>query len=218
MLENEEWRYDQFPEFYNGSNVLDFYEPDIERKLQALEREEEDILKMEAGDNDMMDGVQSDDNSDGIGFDDLKASLKEVRSKKAIYKQRHKLKGKLVHRNIKANVEDMIDHFDKIGVPVNKESLRSRSKSRRGIASLEDAQDKKASAVLASSDDDDEMPVEGDEALASAEAEQRGRKRRRERSVNPDDYMDVDEADNAKSTAAGQKKRNLTPAQRTVSA
>ncbi len=112
-------------------------------------------------------------------------------------------------------MEDMIDHFDKIGVPVNKESLRSRSKSRRGIASLEEAQDKKASAVLASSDDDDEMPIE-DEALASAEAEKRGRKRTRERSVNPDDYMDVDEADGDAST--GQKKRNLTPAQRTVSA
>ena len=195
--------------------MLDFYEPDIERKLEALEREEAEILKMECAENEMMDGVESGDNSDGVGLDDLKASLKEVRSKKSIYKQRHKLKGKLVHRNIKANVEDMIDHFDKIGVPVNKESLRSRSKSRRGIASLEDAQDKKASAVLGSSDDDDEMPIQ-DEALANAEADKRGRKRTRERSVNPADYMDVDEAD--ADAATGQKKRNLTPAQRTVSA
>jgi len=47
MLEKEEWRYDQFPEFYNGSNVLDFYDPDIERKLDALEKEEAQILEME---------------------------------------------------------------------------------------------------------------------------------------------------------------------------
>ena len=47
MLEKEEWRYDQFPEFYNGSNVLDFYDPDIERKLDALEKEEAEILRME---------------------------------------------------------------------------------------------------------------------------------------------------------------------------
>jgi len=79
MLEKEEWRYDQFPEFYNGSNVLDFYDPDIERKLDALEKEEEEILKMEAEENDMMDGVES-DNSDGVTMDELKASLAEVRS------------------------------------------------------------------------------------------------------------------------------------------
>lgn len=29
QLEKEEWRYDRFPEFYNGSNVLDFYDKDI---------------------------------------------------------------------------------------------------------------------------------------------------------------------------------------------
>lgn len=217
MLEKEEWRYDQFPEFYNGSNVLDFYDPDIERKLEALEREEAEILKMEADQNEMMDGVNSDDeNSDGINLNDLKASLAEVRSKKAIFKQRHKMKGKLVHSQKKANVNDVIEHFESIGVPVNKESLRSRSKTRRGISDLESAQDKKASAILASSDDEAEMPIE-DDNLAATEMETRGRKRRRERSVNPDDYMDVDDEDE-KETGPGQKKRNLTPAQRTVSA
>ena len=48
MLEKDEWRYDNFPEFFNGSNVLDFYDPDIERKLIALEAEEDELLKMEA--------------------------------------------------------------------------------------------------------------------------------------------------------------------------
>jgi len=47
LLEKEEWRYDKFPEFYNGSNVLDFYDPDITEKLNALEKEEEELLKME---------------------------------------------------------------------------------------------------------------------------------------------------------------------------
>lgn len=190
MLEKEEWRYDQFPEFYNGSNVLDFYDPDIERKLDALEKEEAEFLKNEA--NDLMDGVESED-EDGVGMDELKASLAEVRAKKAIFKNRHKLKGKLVVRDKKAKVSDMIDHFESIGVNVNKESLRSRSKTRRSIGDLESAQDRMANAVLASSDDEQEMPVD-DAELNAAEMETRGRKRRRERSVNPDDYaMDVDE-------------------------
>ena len=130
MLDKEEWRYDQFPEFYNGSNVLDFYDPDIERKLDALEKEEAEILKREVGD--MMDGVESEE-EDGVTKDELKASLAEVRAKKAIFKDRHRLKGKLVVRDKKAKVSEMIEHFEKIGVPVNKESLRSRSKTRRGI-------------------------------------------------------------------------------------
>ena len=45
-MEKEEWRYDKFPEFYNGMNVLDFYDPDIEKKLDALEKEEEELLKI----------------------------------------------------------------------------------------------------------------------------------------------------------------------------
>jgi hypothetical protein len=189
MLEKEEWRYDQFPEFYNGSNVLDFYEPDIERRLDALEREEADILARELEGGDMMEGVES-DNSDGVTMDELKASLAEVRSKKVILKQRHKLKGKLVvAKDKKVKVGDMIAHFESIGVPVNKESLRSRSKTARTIGNLEDAQDKKASAILGDSDDDGVMPID-DAALAKDEGESRGRKRRRERSINPDDYAE----------------------------
>ena len=106
-----------------------------------------------------MDGVESDE-EDGLGMEELKASLAEVRSKKAIFKQRHKLKGKLVVSQKKAKVNDMIDHFESIGVAVNKESLRSRSKSRRGIADLEDALDKRDRAILGDSDDDNEMPID----------------------------------------------------------
>ena len=97
-------------------------------------------MEQEAENAKMMDGVDSDEeNSDGVTMKDLKSSLAEVRSKKAIYKQRHRLKGKLVHSQKKANVEDAIDHFESIGLNVNRESLRSRSKTRRSIADLEGA-------------------------------------------------------------------------------
>lgn len=48
LLENEDWRYDKWPEFYLGKNVADFYDADIVKKLDALEKEEDEILKMEA--------------------------------------------------------------------------------------------------------------------------------------------------------------------------
>ena len=70
--------------------------------------------------------------------------------------------------------------------------------------------------MLGDSDSDDEMPID-DKNLNAAEMETRGRKRRRDRSVNPDDYaMDADEG--ADGSSAGMKKRTMTPTQRTVSA
>lgn len=43
-MENEDWRYDKWPEFFLGKNVSDFYDPEIVAKLDALEEEEEKIL------------------------------------------------------------------------------------------------------------------------------------------------------------------------------
>ncbi|KAI9024282.1 GTP binding protein 4 [Phycomyces nitens] len=45
MLADDEWRYDAIPEFYDGRNVADFIDPDIEEKLEALEREEERLAE-----------------------------------------------------------------------------------------------------------------------------------------------------------------------------
>jgi nucleolar GTP-binding protein len=48
MLDKEEWRYDFVPEIMDGKNIADFIDPDIERRLAELEREEESILSKEA--------------------------------------------------------------------------------------------------------------------------------------------------------------------------
>ncbi|OEH74120.1 nucleolar GTP-binding protein [Cyclospora cayetanensis] len=47
ILANEDWRYDVVPEIFDGKNVMDFVDPEIEQKLQALEREEEELLQKE---------------------------------------------------------------------------------------------------------------------------------------------------------------------------
>ncbi|KAI8876621.1 GTP binding protein 4, partial [Backusella circina FSU 941] len=41
LLEDDDWKYDVIPEFLDGHNVADFIDPEIEEKLEALEREEE---------------------------------------------------------------------------------------------------------------------------------------------------------------------------------
>lgn len=45
VLADDSWKYDVMPEFYNGKNVADFVDPDIEAKLEALEREEDALAE-----------------------------------------------------------------------------------------------------------------------------------------------------------------------------
>lgn len=119
-----------------------------------------------------------------------------------------KMKSKLKARRKIVKASDMIEHFESKGIQVNKESIRARSKSRRGIADLEDKADKNASKAL---DSDDDGNVMTDAGVASKEAELRGRKRRRAGS-------DADMDDSDENEAAGKKGRSKTPAQLKISA
>lgn len=168
-------------------------------------------MAMEQQDNELMKGEES-ENSDGITFGELKNSLKEVRHKKNLARLQHKMKAKLKIRPAHVNVETMIDHFESKGIEVNKESLRSRSKSRRKIGDLEDAADKAVDRAL---DSDGGSDIVDDANLAKEEQKLRGRKRKRDKSVNPEDYMDVDDEAVPKSSL---KSRSMTPAQRKLSA
>jgi nucleolar GTP-binding protein len=40
LLEEDEWKFDAIPEIMDGKNVMDFFDPDIEERLRALEEEE----------------------------------------------------------------------------------------------------------------------------------------------------------------------------------
>jgi len=40
-LDDPSWKWDAIPEIWEGKNVVDFVDPDIEAKLAALEEEEE---------------------------------------------------------------------------------------------------------------------------------------------------------------------------------
>lgn len=210
QLENEDWRYDQFPEFFNGSNVLDFYDPDIEEKLKALEEEEDELLKMEALDDDLM-GEES-SNSDGVQMDDLKQSLKEVRDKKALFKLNHKMNAKLRAHPKNKKLSEMLAHFESKGIDINADSLRARSKSRRTIKDLEEAQSKLQKRVLDDSDDDD---VVEDAKMNDEETNKRvGRKRTR--ATNEEDELMLSGDDKVETKSKG--RRTLTPAQRSVTA
>ncbi|CDW88118.1 nucleolar gtp-binding protein 1 [Stylonychia lemnae] len=210
QLEDEEWKFDRWPEFYLGKNVMDYYDPDIEEKLQKLEEEEDKLLKMESNENDLM---EDEENSDGITYDDLKKALKEVRGKKAIFKLNHKLKKNLRARSKNKKLSDLEEHLEKKGIQVNKESLRQRVKQRKSIGDLEGNQDKLFNKALDSDgSEDDMMDVDDDKRV--------GRKRKRSMSMS-DDYDEVDQVSGrGKSTkqSSGKKMRSLTPAQLKITA
>jgi len=42
-LKDEDWKFDSIPEIMDGKNIADFVDPDIERMLEELEREEEEF-------------------------------------------------------------------------------------------------------------------------------------------------------------------------------
>jgi len=54
ILANPEWKMDVIPEIMDGKNVADFIDPDIEEKLEALEREEEKLQAEGYYDSDMV--------------------------------------------------------------------------------------------------------------------------------------------------------------------
>ena len=178
LLENEDWRYDKWPEFYLGKNVADFYDKDIVEKLNKLEEEEERILKMEAEVKAMQD-TSSDE--EGISKAELDSVMKKVKGKISIIKQRSALN---VKRRAKSKVRDfnaMAEELQNKGINVNVDSLATRVKNPKRISELEEAQDKKAKEQLGlSSDSDDDGDLNEDGDLKMEEQGKRGRKEKRE--------------------------------------
>jgi nucleolar GTP-binding protein len=202
QLEDDAWKFDRWPEFYLGKNVMDFYDPDIEEKLKKLEEEEDKLLEMERNDNEMMQDEDSED-SEGVTEEDLKRSLKEVRSKKAILKLQHKMKKNLRARSKNKKLEDLEEHLEKKGIEANIDNIRNRIKQRKSIKELEANQDKLNKKAFEDSDDssDEKMLQDGD---------RRGRKRKR--SVSDSDEEMKDSRGPSKKSEA-KENRSMTPMQ-----
>jgi len=115
------------------------------------------------------------------------------------------LNGKLKAHKHTHNLSEMTADLIAKGFDVNKESLRSRSKVRKTIGDIEKGQDKIAKHALADSDADD---VVMDDKLAAKESKQRGRDKKRTKTVDSDIDMSEDDDTSAVKTVG----RSLTPA------
>lgn len=195
QLEDDAWKFDRWPEFYLGKNVMDFYDPDIEAKLAALEEEENKLLEMERDENELM---EDEDDDEEVTEAELRKAWQEVRSKKALIKLEHKMKKNLRARSKNKKLEDLEEHLEKKGIAANIDSLRQRVKNRRSIAELEGNQDKLKGKALVD---------EGESSDEDMDEERVGRKRRR--SISSDESMDEEE----KPSRSSKSRKSMTPAQ-----
>ena len=164
-LENPDWKYDIWPEFMDGKNVFDFVDKDILKKVEALEKEEEEIAQrgdmgLDDDENNMDDGEESSELSEDL----IEAHEKLMKNVKTI-KERHKLvkSSKLPSRLVGESATDKFmneirpdlkEKAEKIKLISHKmrrdqkEKMRSNLKKDAGI----DEEDDKIS--------DDEMDIE----------------------------------------------------------
>lgn len=143
-LENSDWTHDRIPEVFDGKNVYDFIDPDIDSKLQALEEEEE---KLEAtGYYDSDESIESATEADTR----MKAEL--IREKRQLLINEGKMRKSLKNRAViprpatTKKLSAMEDHLDRLGYDTTSITARARSQSRgrpisRSRTATEDAMD-----------------------------------------------------------------------------
>jgi nucleolar GTP-binding protein len=128
ILENPEWKEDRIPEVFNGKNVYDFIDPDIETKLAALEEEEE---KLEA------EGYYaSDDDLEDAEEADIRYKAELIREKRQLIRNEAKMRKSLknravIPRSAKAvKLSKMESHLESLGYDTANMASRARSQSR----------------------------------------------------------------------------------------
>lgn len=193
-LENDEWKHDKMPEVWNGKNVYDFVDPDIEEKLAALEEEEE---KLEAeGYYDSDESVEDADEAD------IRMKAELIREKRQLIRNASKMKKSLKNRALiprsakSKRLSEMESHLDSVGYDTNPATSRVREQSRG------------RSAVRSEVDAGDAMELD---TTPREEAAQRAKSRTRQASTNRRDdgvttVMNRSKAE--KLAKLGQKKMN----------
>lgn len=199
-LADEEWKHDNIPEVWNGKNIYDFVDPDIEAKLATLEEEEEKLQD---------DGYyDSDDSVEDAEDADIRMKADLIREKRVMMRNEARMRKSLknraaIPRSAKAKkLSQMEEALDSAGYDVDAVSARARSQTQtRGRPLTRDAED--------NDHDDDAMDVDSNDprkAIAKAKARARSQaptNRLEDGVANP---MHRDKADRLKKL--GQKRMN----------
>jgi len=144
LLSNPEWKYDKIPEIMDGKNIADFEDPEIMAKLDALEKEEEELAAMNPTDE--MEEEESDLDSEE------EDQLERIREKKKLSRMSNQENvgvntSILPRRDGVKTEEEFISTLESMGIDPTKAVERQRSNSRgrsrsRGRSDGEENDDK----------------------------------------------------------------------------
>ena len=128
LLADDDWKHDRVPEVYNGKNVYDFIDPDIEAKLAALEEEEE---KLEAeGYYDSDESLEDEEEAE------IRMKAELIREKRQLIRNENKMRKSLKNRAViprtalRKKLSVMEDKLDELGFDTTTISARARAQSR----------------------------------------------------------------------------------------
>lgn len=127
-LASPDWNHDKVPEFFNGRNVADYVDPDIEAKLAQLEAEEERLE--EEGYYDESESMEDEEEAEirmkaSLIKDKRKLIMNEARMKKSL-----KNKAQIPRAKKARTLMQMQTHFKNIGVDASAPLDRARSAMR----------------------------------------------------------------------------------------
>jgi len=144
LLDSDDWKYDKIPEFMDGFNIADFVDPDILKRLEELEREEE------AAGNEM----EEEEIVEDLTVEE-RAALIAIRKKKEKLRveKRMKISNPIPRsKKIAGTPAKFEEHLKEMGIRLSdkaQENVRSRSKSRP----------KKRGRSSENGNDEDEQPA-----------------------------------------------------------
>lgn len=146
LLKNPEWKYDQVPEIFDGKNVYDFVDPDIEAKLAALEEEEEKLE--EEGYYESASDIEDDEETEVLHKAELIREKHQLIRNEARMKKRLKNQAIIPRKQMKKPLSEFEDAMDQLGVDATDMAERARAESRargrsmtRSRVGTEDAMD-----------------------------------------------------------------------------
>ncbi|KAL2200408.1 P-loop containing nucleoside triphosphate hydrolase protein [Corynascus similis CBS 632.67] len=171
ILADPLWKYDKIPEIYDGKNVYDYVDPDIESKLAALEEEEERLEKEGFYESDEDIGDESEE--------EVLQKAEYIREKHKLIRNEAKMRKSLKNRALiprkmqKKPFSQLEDHLDQLGVDTEAIGLRAR-------AEVQPTRGRSLARSRGTTADPDAMDVDN---APSAKERLRSRSRVRDRSV-----------------------------------
>ncbi|KAH9498205.1 Nucleolar GTP-binding protein 1 [Bulinus truncatus] len=131
LLDNEQEKYDVIPELWQGKNVADFIDPEIMKKLEELEKEEEA--------RDEAHYYSESESEDDEATREMRRTAKKIREKRAIITmesgEKRRVEKSRMPRSKKRtrSVAQLENELEELGVDIPRDSeshyMRSRSKS-----------------------------------------------------------------------------------------